>query len=433
VGPAPRLEVEDLLFLHRATGELFAHPGDYGATLEALVRLAVPELADWCAVDLLCDDGTLARAALRHRDPGRAGAVDELRQLPPSVGPLDPERVAAIGDPDLVASVAGSPELVAACQLPGRPAELLRRLGLESFVTVPLAARGRTLGALTLACADSGRRYDPARLAFAGELGSRCALALDNARLFRDGEEARRLAERSARFQEDAVRFGEQLLGIVSHDLRNPLASVRLGLETMRRRGLPTEHLRTLERMERSTERMQAIIAGLLDVTRIRQGQGLPLVPEPVALDAVVTRVLDGMPEDQVQRVQRVSAAHPAGFWDPERLAQAVGNLIGNALQHGEPGRPVTLRIAEEQGRAELSVHNHGPPIPPALQPSIFEPFQRGLHPGVLDGSIGLGLYIVRQVALSHGGEVRVRSVEGEGTTFTIELPLGGAPGSGRG
>jgi signal transduction histidine kinase len=128
-----------------------------------------------------------------------------------------------------------------------------------------------------------------------------------------------------------------------------------------------------------------------------------------------------------------VSVAHPAGVWDPERLAQAVGNLIGNALQHGEPGRPVTLRIAEEEGRAELSVHNHGPPIPPALLPSIFEPFQRGLHPGALDGSVGLGLYIVRQVALSHGGEVRVRSVEGEGTTFTLELPLGGAPGSGRG
>jgi PAS domain S-box-containing protein len=247
-------------------------------------------------------------------------------------------------------------------------------------------------------------------------------------RLEREATLARAAVEDERRKLEAAAEFEQKLLGIVSHDLRNPLASVRLGLETMRRRGLPPEHLRALERMERSTERMQAIIGGLLDLTRIRQGQGLPLAPERVTLEAAVSRAMDGMPEDQVRRVLRVSAAQPTGMWDPERLAQAVGNLVGNALQHGEPGRPVTVRIAEEEGRAALSVHNHGPPIPPEVLASIFEPFQRGLNPGALDGSIGLGLYIVRQVARAHGGEVRVRSVEGEGTTFTIELPLETVP-----
>ena len=250
-------------------------------------------------------------------------------------------------------------------------------------------------------------------------------------RLEREATLARAAVEEERRKLEAAAEFEQKLLGIVSHDLRNPLASVRLGLETMRRRGLPPEHVRALERMERSTERMQAIIAELLDVTRIRQGHGLPLTPEPVTLDAVVTRALDGIPEDQLGRVQRVSAVQPTGMWDPERLAQAVGNLVGNALQHGEPGGPVTIRIGVEAERAEISVHNHGPPIPPEVLPSIFEPFQRGLRPGALDGSIGLGLYIVRQVARSHGGEVRVRSVEGEGTTFTLELPLGGPAAAG--
>jgi PAS domain S-box-containing protein len=225
---------------------------------------------------------------------------------------------------------------------------------------------------------------------------------------------------------EAAAEFEQMLLGIVSHDLRNPLASVRLGLETMRRRGLPEEHHRTVERMERSAERMQAIIAGLLDVTRIRQGRGLPLTPEPAVLEAVVTGVLDGMPEDQARRVRCEITARPTGVWDPERLAQAVGNLVGNALQHGDPERPVTVRLAAGEGRAELSVHNHGPPIPAELLPSLFEPFQRGLRPGALDGSIGLGLYIVRQVAVGHGGEVRVRSTVEEGTTFTLELPADG-------
>jgi len=225
-----------------------------------------------------------------------------------------------------------------------------------------------------------------------------------------------------------AAEFEQRLLGIVSHDLRNPLASVRLGLETMRRRGISEEHLRTIERMERSTDRMQAIISGLLDVTRIRHGQGLPLAPEPVALDSVVSRVLDGMPEDQAHRVHRETLGHPCGVWDPERLAQALGNLVGNALQHGDPERPVTVRVRGGEGRAELSVHNHGAPIPTEYLPGLFEPFQRGMRPGALDGSIGLGLYIVRQVALGHGGEVRVRSTEDEGTTFVLELPADGAP-----
>jgi len=238
----------------------------------------------------------------------------------------------------------------------------------------------------------------------------------------------RAAVEEERRKLQAAAEFEQRLLGIVSHDLRNPLASVRLGLETMRRRGIPEEHLRTLERMERSTDRMQAIISGLLDLTRIRHGHGLPLTPEVVALDAVVTRVLEGMPEDQVRRVRRETEGRPTGVWDPERLAQAIGNLLGNALQHGDPERPVPVRVQAREGRAELSVHNHGPPIPAELLPGLFEPFQRGLRPGALDGSIGLGLYIVRQVAVGHGGEVRVLSRAEEGTTFVVDLPSDGGP-----
>jgi signal transduction histidine kinase len=182
--------------------------------------------------------------------------------------------------------------------------------------------------------------------------------------------------------------------------------------------------------MERSADRMQAIISELLDITRLRQGQGLPLTPEPVSLETVVTRVLDGMPEDLVRRVRRESTARPTGMWDPERLAQALGNLLGNALQHGDAERQVTVRIGGSEGRAELSVHNHGAQIPPELLSGLFEPFQRGVHAGALDGSIGLGLYIVRQVAIGHGGEVRVRSTVEEGTTFTLELPADGVSGT---
>ena len=234
---------------------------------------------------------------------------------------------------------------------------------------------------------------------------------------------ARAGVEEERRKLQAAAEFEQKLLGIVGHDLRNPLASLRLGLQTILKRGVGDEHLPTLERMERSADRMQAIIAGLLDLTRIRQGQGLPLAPEPASLEAVVARALDAMPEEQVRRIRREVQARPEGLWDPERLAQALTNLLGNAFQHGDPERPVTVRIAAAEGRAQLSVHNHGEPIPQEMVACLFEPFQRGQQPGAREGSVGLGLYIVHQVMLGHGGEVQVRSTAEEGTTFTLDLP----------
>src|SRR5262249_57330740 len=114
-----------------------------------------------------------------------------------------------------------------------------------------------------------------------------------------------------------------------------------------------------------------------------------------------------------------------------EGLARAVGTVRGTALRQGEREQPVTLRISASEGKAQLSVHNHGAPIPPEVLPGLFEPFQRGLHADALDGSIGLGLYIVRQVTVGHGGQVQVQSTAEEGTTFTLELPAdGSAPGA---
>ncbi|HEY7725969.1 MAG TPA: GAF domain-containing sensor histidine kinase [Anaeromyxobacteraceae bacterium] len=423
-GAGRQLEPGQLLFLHQAAGRLFASPGDYGATLEALGRLAVPEVADWCAVDLLCEDGTLARAALRHRDPERTAIADELRQLPPALGPLDPERVAASGDTDLVDSVAAEPELAAACQRPGRAAEILRRLGLESFVTVPLAARGRRLGALTLACGDSGRRYDAAALAFAQELGSLCALALDNVRLFRDGEEARSLAERSARIQEDAARFGEQLLGIVSHDLRTPLAAIVASNQlALRRAGGDEALLRPLRRAAGAAKRMEGMVADLLDFTRARLGGGIPLRRREADLGKIARYA-----------VEEAQAAHPEhplvhrlhyekALCDPDRMSQVVQNLIANALEHGAPRAPVVVETRREADRLVLSVVNQGPQIPGDLLPGLFEPFRRG-H-SARARSLGLGLFIVREIVRAHGGSVEAQSDAG-GTRFVVRLPQRG-------
>lgn len=415
--PEPR----QLLFLHRATAVIFADPSDYGRTLDSLCALLVPEVADWCAVDLICEDGTLARSAIRHRYPALEAATEELRQLPPTAGPIDPERVATEGHAELAVSVDGDPELRAARDRPGRAAELERQLGLGSFVCVPLLARGRRLGALTLACGPSGRRFRNDELPFAEELAARCALALDNARIFREGEEARRLAEEMARAKEDAARFGEQLLGIVSHDLRSPLAAVQASTQlALRRAGTDEALLRALRRATSSAARMGRMVEDLLDFTRARLGGGIPLQRREADLGKIARYA--------VEEAQAANPEHPLvhrlhyekGQYDPDRMSQVVQNLIANALQHGAPRAPVVVETRAEPEAVVLEVSNQGPAIPAELLPDLFEPFRRGAHGKARN--LGLGLFIVQAIVRAHGGTVEVRS-SGQSTTFSVRLP----------
>jgi signal transduction histidine kinase len=432
-GPAAREredwlpEPERLLFLHRATSVIFSDPSDYGRTLDSLCRLVVPEVADWCAVDLICEDGSLARGAVCHRDPERRDLADELRSLPTAAGPLEPERVVADGRAELAAAVESDPELAADRDRPGRCAELVRLLGISSFVSVPLAIRGRSLGALTLVQGDSGRRFHPSDVRFAEELAARCALALDNARLFREGEEARHLAEESARAKEDAARFGEQLLAIVSHDLRAPLAAIVASTQlALRRAGEDEGLLRALRRASSSADRMRRMIEDLLDFTRARLGGGIPISPREADLGKIARYA--------VEEAQAANPEHPLvhrlhyekGFYDPDRMSQVVQNLVANALQHGAVRAPVVVETRVEGENAILEVSSQGEPIPEEVLPHLFEPFRHG-SPGKAR-NLGLGLFIVREVVRAHGGSVWVRSGPG-GTTFTIQLPRRAPPG----
>jgi signal transduction histidine kinase len=221
--------------------------------------------------------------------------------------------------------------------------------------------------------------------------------------------------------------FERQLIGIVSHDLRNPLSAITLAVSVLLQRGGLDERMeRHVHRIHRSAERATRMIRDLLDFTRARQGGGLPVFPRPTDLHELVHTVVD---EVQAATPGRsILAEHSGsgeGTWDPDRLAQVLSNLLGNALQYSPPETPVRVVSRGVADGVVLEVHNEGPPIPPEQQPRIFEPLERGLErPEDRGGrSIGLGLYIVRSIAQAHGGTVEVRSLPGEGTTFTLRLP----------
>ena len=227
------------------------------------------------------------------------------------------------------------------------------------------------------------------------------------------------LAELRARSE-----YEQRLIGIVSHDLRNPLNSIALSGSLLAT--LPLEDLaaRTVARLTRSADRATRLIADLLDFAKARIGTTIPINPRPTNLREIVEHVVDELQAERAAREIRVGhAGDEHGSWDADRIAQVLSNLVGNAMQHGPPDAPITIESRIEGDHAVVAVMNDGPPIPPADMPHLFEPFQRGRNATHAGGSMGLGLYIAREVVMAHGGTIEVESQQGQGTRFTVRLP----------
>ena len=235
-----------------------------------------------------------------------------------------------------------------------------------------------------------------------------------------------RLLERALKEHQDMQQLREQLMAIVGHDLRAPLSSIAVGAATMLKRGvLSAADAKVAARIARSAGRMSKMISQLLDFTRARLGGGISVVASPVDLREVCSEVIAEVEGAHPDRTVRFEAkGNTRGAWDKERLAQVVGNLIGNAIQHGEPNTDIDVNLDDEGDAVALRVHNQGPPIAEHLLPVLFDPFRRRApQPAARPDGLGLGLYICRQMIQAHRGEITVQSAEGTGTTFTVRLP----------
>jgi signal transduction histidine kinase len=244
------------------------------------------------------------------------------------------------------------------------------------------------------------------------------------ARMYQAEHAARVAAQRSEEAARRAVDLEEKLLGIVGHDLRTPLAAIRMSTALLfRGGGLSPEQARTLARVNASAARMGRIVRDLLDYTRVRQLGRLPVSPRASDLRPLAMRAVAEISAAHPDRDVRLDAPASAPvLGDPDRLLQVLGNLLANAVQHGPTGAPVGASVRAEGAEVVLRVHNEGPPVPLDLRASLFEPFRRGRGDGG-EGSLGLGLFIVREIVRAHGGTVDVRSALGEGTAFTVRLP----------
>jgi signal transduction histidine kinase len=277
--------------------------------------------------------------------------------------------------------------------------ELVRLRQRERALEAELHEREETESALREALAERRRAETALR-------GSEATLRLRNEELAR------------------AVHFSEMFVGILGHDLRNPLSGVTTAARLLARRADSEKVARPAARILSSAERMARMIDQLLDFTRVRLGQGIPLTRAPTDLAEICRLAIDEIEGGaHAPRVQLAVAGDPVGTWDGDRLAQLASNLIGNALAHGEPASDVRVRVDGRTEQVTLQIENAGV-VPPDLLPMLFQPMRVGQdRKPARSSGLGLGLYISQQIALAHGGDIEVTSTDPDGTRMRVRLP----------
>jgi PAS domain S-box-containing protein len=428
---AARAEAEEaqlrLAFLADAS-KVLAASLNYEETLAAVTRLAVPSIGDWCAIDMLSDNGAIQLFALSHIDAQKSTIIARMRQLfPPRL--TDPQgagNVIRTGTPQLFSGV--SPELLEAIAQDPQHLAMLRELGSRSVMIVPLESRGQRLGAITFVSAESARFYGPADLSLAEDLARRAAVAVDNARLFRHMGQAKDAAVA-------ANQAKDQFLAVLSHELRTPLTPVLTTVQFLETEDDLSPEVRAALRMVRRNVELEArLIDDLLDLTRISKGK-LQLAISTVDVHTLLTGVLEICDADIVSKHQhiavRLDAVKSHVRADSARLQQVLWNLIKNAVKFTPVRGSISVATSNgPDGEVAIEVTDSGVGIEPDVMPRIFDAFEQGEQSVTRQfGGLGLGLAISKALVEGHGGQIFASSRGRDaGATFTVRLKTVDAP-----
>lgn len=390
----------------------FASSFDYEATLQNITRVAVPTFADWCTVELGDAPGRSVLVAVEHVDPSKEAVAWELRARYPSdpAGTRGVPQVLRTGKAELeavIGDVALAREAVDAEHL-----ALLEALGRKSVITVPITVPGRTLGVMTFVRVRPENPYDVADLEVAEALGQRAGLAIEKAKLHHDLQRA--------------IGTRDELLAVVSHDLRTPLAVISLTTELMARELAEAKQTqRHLDRIHANVDSMNRLISDLLDVSSIESGQmKIQIAQEDLAtlLARAVEQLQPLARSKSIRLVSKRPAQQVMVRGDRQRILRVLQNLVGNSIKFTPSGGVIILSATREGSMVRFSVKDNGAGIDAAHLPRLFERHYQTV-PGEHDG-VGLGLFIARNIIEAHGGHIWADSSPGRGSEFSFTLPV---------
>jgi len=411
---------QQLTFLSEASS-ILGSSLDYTQTLEKIVKLAVPELADWSAIYIINAGERPELLAVAHQDPAKIEWIlkmqKELEERYP-YNPNAPTGLAAVirtGEPEMIPVI--TDEMLVKSAPNEEILKKMRDIGYSSGMVVPMKLRGEVIGALQFATAESGYHYTEQDLNLAEDLARRAAMAVDNARLYSEAQQA--------------IAIREDFLSMAAHELKTPVTSLRGFAQILVRQldlkgEIPPERLRRgLDTINQQSERLFRLIARLLDLSKLDSGK-LVLEPEMTNLAPIIERVVDGLSiTTDIHQIEIEAPEMVQALVDPLRFEQVVTNLVDNAIKYSPEGGVIKISLTRqpEQHSIRLVVKDQGIGIPPVHRERIFEPFYQAQARGF--AGIGMGLYITRQIIELHGGRIELEFPEEGGTAFIVILPGG--------
>ena len=422
---AQRRGVETAHYLARVS-EVLGSSLEYETTLRELAHVVVPELAEWCTITIVEDDGSPRQLVLAHADPAKIAWAEELnRRYPPAAdSPVGVPNVLRTGKPELYPEI--TDEMIDVGAIDDEHRRITRELGLRSAMLVPLVVRERVLGVLSLLSIKSGRRYGPDDLALATEIARRAAFAMENALLHR----AERLARQAA---DEANTAKMQFLAVMSHELRTPLNAIggyaqllRLGL----RGPITEEQAQDIDRVTLNQRNLLGLINDILNFAKVEAGHvefnlaDVPVTPLLADLETVVSPQLQ---TGRLTLTQRVDGDGLAVRADGEKVRQIMLNLLSNAIKFTPAGGTIDIECAAAGEQVRIDVRDSGIGIATDRLGAVFDPFVQldrtltSRHEGT-----GLGLSISRDLARAMGGEITAVSTLSGGSTFSLTLPRAG-------
>jgi signal transduction histidine kinase len=413
-------------FLARVSRDL-ALSLDEETTRETMRRVALPRRGAWTIVDLVESDGFIHRLPVVHPDPEKRELAQQLEKLWPSDRTVTPPPRSPTPQPMILSQLSGATLLNATHG--EESLQLLREIGFEYLLVVPLIVRAHVLGALLFVSQRGDPEFTTDEIALAVDVAARCALALENARLYQEADMLRVAAQQ-------ANQSKSQFLRSMSHELRTPLNAIGGFAELMALgiQGPVTEEQRqSLERIRVNQQHLLGMITEVLSFAQLETGRmefHFSRVPLRGALAGVVDMLSLAISAAQLKVVGPEGDANTVAWADPDRVRQILLNLVTNAIKYGRgPNGTITLRCGHSGDVVTASVADSGPGIAPEKLASIFEPFVQ-LASGVNDRheGVGLGLAISRDLARGMQGDLAVESTLGKGTRFTLTLPRAQKP-----